>query len=219
MRILVATDAWPPQVNGAVRTLQSLAANVGKLGAEIDFLTPEGFLTFPLPTEPNVRCAIPTWREIARRIELAAPDALHIATEGPIGHMVRHYCLVRKISLTTSYMTRFPEYVSARLPVPLSWTYALLRRFHAAAVTMVSTRSLIEELGNRGFAHLAMWTRGVDTDLFRPGRAAALVLPRPIFISVRRLAVEKNLAAFLTLDLPGSKVVVGDGPQAQELQR
>src|SRR5271155_1716201 len=219
MRILVATDAWPPQVNGVVRSLQSLAANARKLGAEIEFLTPEGFRSFPLPTYPSVRCAIPTWREIARRIELAAPDALHIATEGPIGHIVRRYCLVRKITFTTSYMTRFPEYVSARLPVPLSWTYALLRRFHAAAaVTMVSTRSLIEELGNRGFAHLAMWTRGVDTDLFSPERAAAIDLPRPIFISVGRLAVEKNLAAFLALDLPGSKLVIGEGPQAGELQ-
>ena len=180
MRILVATDAWPPQVNGVVRTLQSLAANVRKLGAEIEFMRPEGFRTFPLPTDRNVRCAIPTWREIARRIEFAAPDALHIATEGPIGHFVRRYCLVQKIPFTTSYMTRFPEYVSARLPIPLSWTYAALRRFHAAAaVTMVSTRSLIEELGNRGFAHLAMWTRGVDTDLF-PDRAIASDLPRPI---------------------------------------
>ena len=133
MRILVATDAWPPQVNGVVRSLQSLATNARKLGAEIEFLTPEGFRSFPLPTYPSVRCAVPTWREIARRIELAAPDALHIATEGPIGHFVRRYCLVRKITFTTSYMTRFPEYVSARLPVPLSWTYALLRCFHAAA--------------------------------------------------------------------------------------
>jgi glycosyltransferase involved in cell wall biosynthesis len=117
-------------------------------------------------------------------------------------------------------MTRFPEYISARLPVPLSLTYALLRRFHAAAaVTMVSTRSLIEELGNRGFAHLGMWTRGVDTDLFSPERAATIDLPRPIFVSVGRLAVEKNLAAFLALDLPGSKVVIGEGPQAGELQR
>ena len=219
MRILIATDAWLPQVNGVVRSLQSLAANARKLGAEIEFLTPERFRSFPLPTYPSIRCAIPTWREIVRRIELVAPDALHIATEGPIGHIVRHYCLVRKISLRTSYMTRFPEYVSARLPVPLSWTYALLRRFHAAAVTIVSTRSLIEELGNRGFAHLAMWTRGVDTDLFSPERAAAIDLPRPIFVSVGRLAVEKNLAAFLALDLPGSKVVIGEGPQAFELQR
>jgi 1,2-diacylglycerol 3-alpha-glucosyltransferase/glucuronosyltransferase len=219
MRILVASDAWPPQVNGVVRSLQALAANARKLGVEIEFLTPEGFRSFPLPTVPNVRCAIPTWREVARRIEVAAPDALHIATEGPIGHIVRRYCLVRKIRFTTSYMTRFPEYISARLPVPLSLTYALLRRFHAAAVTMVSTHSLIEELGNRGFAHLGIWTRGVDTDLFTPERAATINLPRPIFVSVGRLAVEKNLAAFLALDLPGSKVVIGEGPQAGELQR
>ncbi len=133
---------------------------------------------------------------------------------------MRRYCLVRGIPFTTSYMTRFPEYVSARLPIPLSWSYAVLRRFHAAAaVTMVSTRTLIEELGNRGFAHLAIWTRGVDTDLFRPERAAAINLPRPIFVSVGRLAVEKNLPAFLGLDLPGSKVVIGDGPQADDLQR
>jgi glycosyltransferase involved in cell wall biosynthesis len=220
MRILIATDAWSPQVNGVVRSLQCLAANARKLGAEIEFLTPEGFPTFPLPTYPSIRCGIPDWREIARRIRIAAPDCLHIATEGPIGHFVRRYCLLRKIPFTTSYMTRFPEYIAARLPVPLSWTYALLRRFHAAAaVTMVSTRSLMKELGNRGFAHLALWTRGVDTDLFSPERAAAIDLPRPIFISVGRLAIEKNAAAFLALDLPGSKVVIGDGPQAGELQR
>jgi glycosyltransferase involved in cell wall biosynthesis len=220
MRILVATDAWSPQVNGVVRSLHSLAANARKLGAEIEFLTPEGFRSFPLPTYRSVRCAIPTWREIARRIERASLDALHIATEGPIGCAVRRYCLTRKVPFTTSYMTRFPEYVSARVPVPLAWSYAVLRRFHApATVTMVSTQSLIEELGNRGFAHLAMWTRGVDTDLFRPERAVSLDLPRPLFISVGRLAVEKNLPSFLALDLPGSKVVIGDGPQAVELQR
>ncbi len=220
MRILIATDAWSPQVNGVVRSLHCLADHARKLGAEIEFLTPEGFPSFPLPTYPSIRCGIPALREIARRVESAAPDCVHIATEGPIGHAVRRYCLARKMPFTTSYMTRFPEYISARLPVPLSWTYALLRRFHAAAaVTMVSTRSLIEELGKRGFAHLAMWTRGVDTDLFRPERAATLDLPRPIFISIGRLAIEKNLAAFLALDLPGSKVVIGDGPQAGELQR
>jgi len=220
MRILIATDAWLPQVNGVVRTLQSLAANVGQLGSEIGFLTPEGFRTFPLPTDRNYRCAIPTWREIARRIEIAAPDCLHIATEGPIGQIVRRYCLARKISFTTSYMTRFPEYALARLRLPLSSTYAILRRFHAAAaVSMLSTRSLLQELGKRGFAHLAMWTRGVDTDLFRPDRAMTFDLPRPIFVSVGRIAVEKNLAAFLALDLPGSKVIIGDGPQARELQR
>ena len=219
-KILIATDAWRPQVNGVVRTLQSLAASSRRFDTEIVFLTAEGFRSLPLPTYPSIRLAIPTPREIARRIERVAPDALHIATEGPIGQIVRRYCLVRKITFTTSYMTRFPEYISARLPVPLSLSYALLRRFHAAAaVTMVSTRSLIEELGNRGFAHLAVWTRGVDTDLFSPERAREIDLPRPIFVSVGRVSVEKNLAAFLALDLPGSKVVIGDGPQAGELQR
>ena len=220
MRILIATDAWYPQINGVVRTLQSLAATARGLGAEIEFLTPEGFPSFALPTYPDIRCAIPSLREIARRIEQAEPDSLHIATEGPIGHMARRYCLKRQLPFTSAYMTRYPEYISARLPIPESWTYAALRRFHgAAAVTMVSTQSLMDELSQRGFRHLGLWTRGVNTELFRPDRAAALDLPRPIFASVGRVAVEKNLAAFLALDLPGSKIVIGDGPQAAELQR
>jgi hypothetical protein len=149
---LIATDAWRPQVNGVVRTLQALAVSTRKFDTEIVFLTPEGFRSFPLPSYPSIRCSVPSSREIARRIEHAAPDSLHIATEGPIGHLVRRYCLDRRLLFTTSYMTRFPEYVSARLPIPQSWSYALLRRFHAAAaVTMVSTSSLMEELGNRGF--------------------------------------------------------------------
>lgn len=220
MRILIATDAWHPQINGVVRTLESLAAAAQRLGAEIQFLTPEGFPSFALPTYRSIRVAIPSPREIARRIEAAKPDALHIATEGPIGHVVRHYCIKHGRPFTTAYMTRFPEYIAARLPIPESWIYAALRRFHgAAAHTMVSTRTLMTELEGRGFKNLAIWTRGVDTDLFRPDRVANLDLPRPIFISVGRVAVEKNLAAFLALDLPGSKVVIGDGPQTAELQR
>lgn len=220
MRILIAIDAWRPQINGVVRSLQSLAALARSLGAEIRILTPEGFPSFALPTYPSIRCAIPSPREIARRIEAAAPDALHIAAEGPVGLMVRRHCVKRGLSFTTSYTTRFPEYISARLPIPASWSYAALRRFHAAAAaTMVATPSLMEELGNRRFKHLVMWMRGVDTDLFRPERAAALDLPRSIFASVGRIAVEKNLAEFLALDLPGSKVVIGDGPQAPALRR
>ncbi len=220
MRILIATDAWRPQVNGVVRTLESLAAVARTLGVEIEFLTPEGFPSFALPTYSSIRCAVPNRREIARRIAEAAPDCLHIATEGPIGHMVRRQCLRQGLSFTTSYMTRFPEYISARLPIPESWSYAALRRFHGAAkATMVSTPSLMNELSSRGFKNLVMWTRGVDTDLFKPERAARLDLPRPIFASVGRVAVEKNLAAFLALDLPGSKIVIGDGPQSAELQR
>lgn len=220
MRVLVATDAWEPQVNGVVRTLQSLAESARGLGAAIEFLTPEGFSSIPVPTYPGLRVALPGAREIARRIDQAAPDAIHVATEGPIGYMVRRYCLQRGLPFTTSYTTRFPEYISARAPIPESWSYAVLRGFHApASVTMVSTASLMAELAGRGFQHLGLWTRGVNTDLFRPERAIGLDLPRPIFVSMGRVAVEKNLDAFLSLDLPGSKVVIGEGPQVADLRR
>jgi glycosyltransferase involved in cell wall biosynthesis len=220
MRVLIATDAWHPQVNGVVRTLTSLAANARKLGVEITFLTPEGFSSVPVPTYPNLRLALPSPRGIARRIEAARPDAIHIATEGSIGYLVRRYCLNRGLPFTTSYTTRFPEYIAARAPIPEGWIYALLRRFHAAAtVTMVSTPSLMAEFAERGFKNLGMWTRGVDTDLFKPERAIDLGLPRPIFACVGRIAVEKNLEAFLSLDLPGSKIVIGQGPQEAELRR
>ena len=220
MHILIATDAWHPQVNGVVRTLTSLQQSARRLGAIITFLSPEGFPSAPLPTYRGLRVALPRPREIARRIQEAAPDAIHIATEGPIGFMTRLYCLRRGLPFTTSYTTRFPEYISARLPIPESWSYGALRRFHAAAaVTMTSTPSLMAELAQKGFRNLAMWTRGVDTDLFTPTCRADLDLPRPIFMAAGRVAVEKNLDAFLSLDLPGSKVVVGDGPQKAELQR
>jgi glycosyltransferase involved in cell wall biosynthesis len=220
MRVLIATDAWPPQVNGVVRTLTSLARAARALGVEIGFLSPDEFPTFALPTYPGLRLAIPNRRKIARRIEAAAPDAIHIATEGPIGHSVRAYCLRHGRPFTTSYTTRFPEYISARAPIPESWIYAALRRFHGAATTtMVATPSLMAELSRRGFSNLGMWTRGVDTELFRPDRAVDLGLPRPIFITHGRVAVEKNLDAFLSLDLPGTKVVIGDGPMTAELRQ
>jgi glycosyltransferase involved in cell wall biosynthesis len=220
MRILIATDAWHPQVNGVVRTLTSLARSASTLGAEIEFLTPDGFPSFALPTYPGLRLAWPNWREIARRIEAAAPDAIHIATEGPIGWSVRAYCRRRKLAFTTSYTTRFPEYIAVRSIIPAGLSYAVLRHFHAAgAMTMVATASLRQELSARGFGKLGTWTRGVDTDLFRPDDPAELDLPRPIFMTVGRVAVEKNLEAFLALDLPGSKVVIGEGPQRAELER
>jgi glycosyltransferase involved in cell wall biosynthesis len=220
MRVLVATDAWHPQVNGVVRTLTSLARTAKGLGVDIQFLSPEGFRTFPLPTYPGLRLAWPTRARIARRIEGHNPDAIHIATEGPIGHAVRAYCIRRDLPFTTSYTTRFPEYISARAPIPESWIYAALRRFHAAAsVTMVATPSLMADLRQRGFANLGMWTRGVDTELFRPDRAIPLPFPRPIFVCVGRVAVEKNLEAFLSLDLPGTKMIIGTGPCEAELKR
>lgn len=220
MRVLIATDAWHPQVNGVVRTLTSLAACAGGLGIDLAFLTPEGFPSIPLPSYPGLRVAIPNRRRIAHLIRQAEPDVIHIATEGPIGHAARAWALRNGLPLTTSYMTRFPEYIGARFPIPGAWTYAYLRRFHtAAAVTMVSTPSLAAELGGRGFKNLGLWTRGVDTELFNPAHARDLGLVRPIFLSAGRVAVEKNLPAFLSLDLPGSKVIVGDGPQEGELRR
>src|ERR1700761_8966669 len=220
MRILIATDAWHPQVNGVVRTLTSLQRAATSLGGEIQFLTPEGFPSMELPTYPGLRVAWTNRREIARRIEAANPEAIHIATEGPIGWWVRAYCRRRGLAFTTSYTTRFPEYVSVRTGIPLSWGYAVMRHFHnAAATTMVATNSLRQELIQRGFTKTGPWTRGVDTKLFHPDNPAKLDLPRPIFMTVGRVAVEKNLEAFLSLDLPGTKVVVGAGPAKAELER
>ncbi len=220
MRVLVATDAWPPQVNGVVRTLRSLARAASALGVTIEFLSPERFPSFPVPTYPGLRLALPSRKRIAERIGEIRPDAIHIATEGPIGFAVRAYCRRRGRPFTTSYTTRFPEYISARSPIPSAWIYAALRWFHSGAtVTMAATPSLMSELSERGFNNLGMWTRGVDVDLFRPDRAFDLGLPRPIFMSVGRVAVEKNLDAFLSLDLPGTKVIVGTGPQEAELKR
>lgn len=220
MRVVVATDAWHPQVNGVVRTLTSTAEAAARLGIDVHFVTPEGFPTLPLPTYPDIRLALPFGEGVAGRLDRLSWDAIHIATEGPIGLAARRYCLRRGLPFTTSYTTRFPEYISARVPVPEAWTYALLRGFHGkAAVTMVSTATLFSDLQRRGFTNLGLWTRGVDTDLFAPAQVVPLDLPRPIFLSAGRVAVEKNLEAFLSLDLPGSKVVVGDGPQFAELRQ
>jgi glycosyltransferase involved in cell wall biosynthesis len=220
MRILIATDAWHPQVNGVVRTLTSLSRSASALGAEISFLTPDGFPSLGVPTYPGLRIALPNRREIAARIERASPDAIHVATEGPIGWAVRAYCRRRKLAFTTSYTTRFPEYIAVRSIIPVSLSYAVLRHFHAAAaMTMVATASLRQELSARGFRKLGTWTRGVDTGLFTPDDPIELDLPRPIFMTMGRVAVEKNLEAFLALQLLGSKVVIGDGPQKAELER
>lgn len=219
MHVLVATDAWHPQINGVVRTLEATAASAARLGVRIAFLTPEGLPSFALPSYPGLRCALPFGARLARHLDDPLPDAIHIATEGPIGWTLRRLCRIRGLAFTTSFHTHFPEYVAARLPVPLAWSYAALRRFHApAAATMVATPSLRATLTARGFGHLRSWSRGVDTALFHPGAAAPLDWPRPIFLTVGRIAVEKNLEAFLRLDLPGTKLVVGEGPQEAELR-
>lgn len=218
MRVLVATDAWHPQVNGVVRTLTMMAEAAKGLGVEVSFLTPKSFRTFALPSYADLRVAFPGRRKIARLIEEARPDNIHIATEGPIGFAVRAYCRRRRIPFTTSFHTRFPEYISARLPIPESWIWAGLRRFHGpSSAVMAATPALANELRGRGFRNVVLWSRGVDATLFHP-RQVDLGFPKPIFLSVGRVAVEKNLEAFLDLDLPGSKVVVGDGPARSMLE-
>lgn len=219
MRILIATDAWHPQINGVVRTLTMMADAARELGTDISFLTPQSFATVALPSYPELRVAVPGPARIAKLIADARPDNIHIATEGPIGLLVRRYCLKRKLPFTTSFHTRFPEYISARSPIPESWVWAGLRRFHAASqAVMAATPALAGELRARGFRNVMLWPRGVDTQLFHP-RDSDLGLPRPVFLSVGRVAVEKNLEAFLALDLPGTKIVVGDGPARHELER
>jgi glycosyltransferase involved in cell wall biosynthesis len=219
MRILIATDAWHPQVNGVVRTLAMTAEAAKPLGVDVSFLTPKSFRTFALPSYPDLRLALPYAAKIARLIREARPDSIHIATEGPIGLLVRRYCRKHGVPFTTSFHTRFPDYVSARLPVRESWIWAALRRFHRGGqAVMAATPALANELRTRGFRNVVLWPRGVDTTLFHP-RPADLGLPRPVFLCVGRVAVEKNLEAFLDLDLPGTKVIVGDGPARAALMR
>lgn len=220
LRILVVTDAWHPQINGVVRTLDRLQIEISRLGHEVEIVGPDRFRSLPCPTYPDIRLALAPGRRLARLIDSFQPCAIHVATEGPLGWAARRYCLSRKLSFTTAFHTRFPEYVAARTGLPASLGYAILRRFHApSSGLMVATASLQAELGARGFANLRRWTRGVDTEFFRPRADSTIDAPRPIHLYVGRLAVEKNLDAFLGLDLVGSKLVVGDGPQAAELER
>ena len=192
------------------------------------FVTPDQFRSLPCPSYPEIRLALRPGRQLARTIEANQPCAIHIATEGPLGWSARRYCVKRRLPFTTAYHTKFPEYIRARFGVPLPVTYRLMRRFHAPSSTiMVATQTIQDELEHRGFARIRRWSRGVDTTLFRPrsdAEVAALAphltaLPKPIFLYVGRVAVEKNIRAFLAADLPGSKVVVGDGPQLDELRR
>ena len=219
MKIAIISDAWYPQVNGVVRTLDTTRGELENLGHQVLMITPEMFRTFPCPTYPEIRLALFPRGKIARALEDFRPDSIHIATEGPLGWAARKLCLKRKIPFTTAFHTRFAEYVSARFRVPVSWGYAVLRRFHKPAVrVMAATETLRRELEDRGFGETALFSRGVDVDLFRPAASAEVNLPRPIYTYVGRVAVEKSLRDFLGLDLPGTKVIVGDGPQLAEFQ-
>ena len=220
MRILVATDAWHPQVNGVVRTYERLAEEARAQGVEIVFFTPAGFRTVPCPAYPSIRLAIPNRKLAADLIESADADLIHIATEGPVGLMARAFCLRRRRPFTTSYHTKFPEYAAALLSVPPRWSFAMMRHFHnAGAGTMVATPSLMTDLRERGFQRLLPWTRGVDTNLYRPRPDRIFGSERPVFLYVGRISKEKNLEAFLSADLPGVKAVVGGGPLRAALER
>jgi glycosyltransferase involved in cell wall biosynthesis len=220
VRIALVTDAWAPQTNGVVKTLSTTISQLREWGHDVLVIEPTRFRTFPCPTYPEIRLAWFPYGELARSLDAFGLEALHIATEGPLGLSARRWCLRQRFPFTTSYHTQFPEYVRARLPIPLAVSYAHLRRFHGAAErTMVATPTLQRLLEARGFRHMARWTRGVDTQLFKPADKQYLPWPRPIAVYVGRVAVEKNIEDFVRLDWPGTKVVIGDGPARAQLER
>ena len=219
MRLLIATDAWYPQINGVVRSIERMMDHAADEGAEVVLLTPQAFRSVPLPSYPEIRLALCRPARVAREIVRLQPTHIHIPTEGPIGHVTRRLCLRHGLPFTTCYHTRLPEYIRTRLPIPVGVTYRLMRRFHnAGAATLVATDSLAAELRARGFANLERWSRGVDTTLFSPDRRRDLGLAGPIYLYVGRLAVEKSVEDFLRLELPGTKLVVGDGPAREALE-
>lgn len=220
MRLAIVSDAWRPQINGVVRTLERITAELEAAGDTVEVIGPDRFRNIAMPGYAEIRLALLPRANLTRMLEEFGPDALHVATEGPLGLAARAIALRRGWRFTTSFHTRFAEYVSARTGIPPRATWALLRRFHnAGAGTLAATPSLREELTRRGFRRILPWTRGVDLEQFRPGPCDTWAgLPRPIFLYAGRVAVEKNIAAFLDLELPGSKVVVGDGPQRAALQ-
>ena len=220
MRIVIATDAWAPQVNGVVNSLRNTRDALEAMGHEVLMITPEGCRTIPCPTYPEIRLALFQGRRIAGILREFEPHCVHIATEGTIGLTVHRICRKQGIRFTTAYHTQFPEYVRARFPVPISFTVRLLRWFHGKAVrTMVPTRAIKQLLEERGFRNVVIWSRGVDTEIFTPGDPHDYGLPRPVWIYVGRVSVEKNIELFLNLELPGSKVIIGDGPDRERLSR
>ena len=219
MKLMIVTDAWEPQVNGVVRTLKMTTRELRRLGHEVELLSPQGFRTLPCPSYPEIELAL-TWRGgVARRIDAFGPDCLHIATEGPLGWLARSVALSRGWSFTTAYHSRFPEYVHARTRLPTAWFYALLRRFHnAGRATLTPTPAIVDDLRARGFANPCWWSRGVDLGLFGADGERLERPAHPVFLYVGRIAVEKQVEAFLALDLPGEKWIAGEGPERPRLQ-
>ena len=219
MKIMIVSDAWSPQTNGVVTTLTQTVASLTRFGHEVALITPNLFRTIPCPSYPEIRIALLPYRKVARLIANFQPNALHIATEGPLGFAARRYCVAHRLRFTTSYHTQFPQYLRSRWPIPTSVSYRFLRWFHgAAAGCMVSTPTVQTELENQGFNNIVRWRRGVDTQLFRPRDKQFLQLPRPIAAYVGRVAIEKNVDAFLRMPWKGSKIVIGDGPERSRCQ-
>lgn len=219
MKIMIVTDAWEPQVNGVVRTLKMTRRELELMGHEVDIVSPLEFRSFPCPTYPEIALALTTRRSLERRIDAFGPECLHIATEGPLGWMARRIALRRRWPFTTAYHSRFPEYVHARFGLPVRWIYALLRHFHnAAEATLAPTPAIVADLHARGFKKARLWSRGVDLEVFSAQGPRLALERRPVFLYVGRIAVEKQVEAFLGLDLPGQKWVAGEGPERARLQ-
>lgn len=213
MNIMIVTDAWEPQVNGVVRTLKQTMHELKKMGHVIEMITPLEFKTIPCPTYPDISLSLFPGRKVRQKMESFSPDAIHIATEGPLGIAARAYAIKNRLPFTTAYHTRFPEYVKARTSIPLAITYKFLRWFHDPSLAvMAPTDVVVKDLESYGFTNVVLWTRGVDLEVFKMQESKELDTSHPIFLYVGRVAVEKNIEAFLELKLPGSKWVVGDGP-------
>lgn len=220
MKIVIVTDAWEPQVNGVVRTLKQTVHHLSEMGHDVSLISPEGHRTIPCPSYPSIPLALFPKRKVFADLDSINADAVHIATEGPIGMAARRWCLRRKVKFTTSYHTQFPEYLRLRLPIPLRWSYTWLRRFHGRAEkTLVPTRSMQSNLQKHGFSNVHVWGRGVDTTIFTPDNPQKIDLPKPILLNMGRVSIEKNIEDFLRQDIPGSKVVVGDGPDLEMLKK
>ncbi len=220
MKIALITDAWKPQINGVVTTLRTMTERLRTLGHEVETFTPDQFSNWPCPTYPEIRLALGAKGKLFKRLEAFHPEAIHIATEGPLGFAARSYCLHRKLPFTTSFHTLFAEYVNVRTGIPLSVGYRFLSWFHnAGARAMAATPGLVEQLRKRGMKNPVLWSRGVDTDLFHPRQGDPLKGKGPHLLYVGRVAVEKNIEAFLSLDTPGTKFIIGDGPQRASLEK
>ncbi len=223
MKIAIVTDAWHPQVNGVVRTLTSVSQHLRDMGHDVLVISPDQFANFPCPTYPEIRLALASSRTVGHMLEDFAPDAIHLSTEGPLCLAARRWCMREGRAFTTAFHTMFPDYVARRTGVSPEWIWPLMRRFHSrSARVMVATDSIAEQLRTHGITHLAHWGRGVDLKAFTPDAPPPDLfadLPRPILLYVGRIAVEKNVEAFLAADVPGSKVVVGDGPAREELEQ